>query len=295
MKKVLYGIWVLYLISILANIIRRFGIEGSILISGLVKGELVFFILMVIVFLLLVKIDTKLFSKISIGTAMFLILVNLFLVYRNINYYANYSYTSFGIPRFMAERTIYLSIIQILIFQLSFYPKTKREILKYKPTTILIILVFGFLIYLSKTSLRSLEYFPKNFETIFGREYKYILAMSNLPTDCSIIHPPYGANDSEEYRWESIKIQPILRYFLIPRILVNPVVFSDEKTRETLKNTNCYYFVEIAEKGSEWPKIDKKNMTISFDRYFEKQISYEKIEEINSKNPVKVYKVKLNL
>jgi len=113
----------------------------------------------------------------------------------------------------------------------------------------------------------------------FGVQYKYVEALRQItPQDAVIVHPEQGVV------WPLIGNQPVIRYFLFPRILVSAGV---ENFSSAIQDFSIIFLPKITDAGAEWPLIENQKIRINESTEF----SYKKLEELRSSNSVSIYKV----
>ena len=208
----------------------------------------------------------------------------------DIYYYPNYLYSTYGVRpedlRFISTANyIVFGLIAGLIFVV--VSRTlKKGIAGVWITDINIVLTtLGIVILLLLSlypfsNIRTLLRIPKgDYETKIGWRYVYIESLSNIvPEDAKIIHPPQGS------KWPEVGNQPIIRYFLFPRILISGALINDQAFVEEIGEA---YFPYVTEPP--WPEINRAKKTIIFNE--EDKVTYEELETISDKVDIVIYKI----
>lgn len=221
----------------------------------------------------------------------------------NIEYqnYPNYIFEHYGISVSQIEYLTLISGLQITsvagVFLLGLNKKNvnnKHRDLKVpikenidKISITFVVIGISIFVLLSARTFIKLPYYIKesrvNYESKIGPYYKYLdLLAKYTPTDIVVIHPP------QSEKWHEIGSQPIIRYFLFPRILVSGALFTNQKF--TL-NFDTAYFIEIDANipNKRWPLIDVKNKVIIFDE--KNEISYKQLEIDSEHQGIRIYKI----
>lgn len=318
--RILLITWLCFLLSPLLNIFRLYFVIKHDLLPFDLRGFsslLLYFPIACSVFAAIVLIlwfkeyiDKRLTPShinslrlLTIYSLCFLVVDKYLLVLEEKNY-PNYVYEHFGIIVSQLELMFFVNALQItfFIFVYSFSlsstanKKINKGLQKYKKSvsvnkignsiyfmlmgiSILIVNSFGSFLHIPTMIRQELG----GFESRVGPHYKYIKAIiDNVPESSNVIHPPQGS------KWPAIGNQPILRYFLFPRVLISGALLNNY---EIASKIDMAYFVLIDPefKDTRWPDIDSLNKNIVFDEINE--VNYSELIELNTNSTVKVYKV----
>lgn len=212
--------------------------------------------------------------------------------------YPNYIYSNYGITLIQLQFYNFVSTLQIILFFTFLFiyyssSKIKNSSLNVSKFEMLgYIIPIGGKITLQKISnivslvaLASLFtmsvsiFFDANklikssqegYEGKVGKDYKYLDLLSRFTSrDSNIIHPPQGDF------WPAIGNQPLIRYFLFPRVLVSGALILDDKIGLEIQDA---YFIEIIGNNDRpnWPIIISDKKEIIFDN--ENIVKFEKLE-----------------
>jgi hypothetical protein len=200
--------------------------------------------------------------------------------------YANYLYSRLGIE---TEKLSFMVSVSQLVFTF-FLPfiYIEKKFRKRLPLKVKLVLFTLFLfIFSSLNFLTRVNYFWKTATAgptmKYGWQFKYITALQETPIDAVIIHPPRDA------KWPATGNQPVLRYFLFPRNLVDGKLISNESYAGQF---NGALFVDIDPhdtEGVRWPIISTTLKEITFDD--ENPIAYSSLERISEIAGIAIYKV----
>ena len=313
---VLTILWVVFLLSPLLSIFRRYYVVNSKFfnfhITGLSTIFLVFpIVVSFVVFIILVlwfkrSIDKKITEPqkktmifFSVSSLIFLIVARSLIIWEQGNY-PNFLYQHLGLTIFQMELMSFVTALELflffflVVFTQSFgKPKQEqKEIIKdqagnEKYSSFLALAGLSILMILSIFTFVGWTYVykgpKKGFESVLGVQYKYVyLLATHTPPDVKIIHPPQGE------KWPATGNQPVLRYFLFPRTLISGALLNNQEFAQEIGST---YFVEIDPLSNitSWPKIDEKEKTIIFDQ--STKIEYKVLEIVFKSVEGTVYKL----
>ena len=235
----------------------------------------------------------------SISSVVFLVIARSLLVLEQRNY-PNFLYGHFGLTVSQLETMSFVAALELFVFlfmlaynrtfKLSKQNRLERNNGRAQMEIYSLILA---LVGLSGLIILSIYPFVNwsrlygevkgGFESRVGVHYKYIVLLAeNTPTDVKIIHPPQGE------KWPAIGNQPVLRYFLYPRVLISGALLDNQ---EFAMEIGSAYFVEIDTFSglTHWPKIDERSKTIIFDESTE--IKYKAIDTVFKSDEGSVYLV----
>ena len=296
-------LWLVYLATLIASVVRRYfglllpmwikvGVAGLIRVNTLV-------IILLIFFLLYFRTRYKKFW----AYPLFVFGFWLILLWLEKTGYPNFIYSIFGFtPSFLLANSLFWVVVVLFV---SIVPLFKHILmLCFWCKSYLISnckdwqlwLVIGSVIYLFVMAFRANELIRFKFldyTSVIGTEYEYIKVLASLDQSCPIIHPPYDMKFPEETRWPNLRNQPILQYFLYPKVLINGEAFIDKMYLEKIKKFPCFYFLNIKTLGQEWPSINGKK--ISFDRYKSDWLEIKSQKVIINGGQFEVRRVELNL
>jgi hypothetical protein len=235
----------------------------------------------------------KAFAFISILSVIFLAISGVLFNLELINY-PNYVYSRYGITQPQLQFMSFVTALQV-VASLSFYlysSNYKRTVGKineiktvksgdffkdFSSEKIAFLLSALGLLSLCILSVPVFFTFPsavsdagQKFESRFGTDYKYLLLLiGNTPEEGMIIHPPQGD------KWPAIGNQPLIRYFLYPRVLVSGSLMTDDNFAKEIKSG---YFVGIDgnENRPYWPEIKEDAGEVVFDE--KNSIKYKSLE-----------------
>lgn len=220
-------------------------------------------------------------------------------------FYNNYLYSNFGIRPNILILASYIDLTVLCLFGflfaitlfLSVSPcygfRTSKELLSTIKNHLLVraisiaFVVFLLLIFQSTSFLfnipKLLNEVHQNYNQRLGSDFVYIEALAYLsPKDSVVIHPP------QNNMWPMIGNQPVIRYFLFPRILVSGAIFD-----EAQQNVDfcCAYFANMpaTPQRPDWPKIDLEKKSVVFGS--KESVKFRKILLAGSQNNVKVFKI----
>jgi hypothetical protein len=123
----------------------------------------------------------------------------------------------------------------------------------------------------------------ENYSDKFGKDFVYVQVLNKYtPLDSAIIHPPQNNN------WPAIGNQPMLRFFLYPRVLISGTILDDS---DVCKSRDCYFvLIDSDYQGRPvWPEIDVKSNLITFDGSH--KIKFYSLTEIPTSAGISLYKV----
>lgn len=311
--KILMTIWVFFLTSPLVDTLNLFLLQklsASNLRLGLIfsvfhKVYLPIFSVFVILFFILWYINILSPNLLTRGHHMMLLSIGLSSIVYNISVqlllnleqinYSNFLYSRFGLR---PETLSFVSIVNLIIIAIiiSFYVTLLTQSIVNKKTKIKYI--FNFNIYISLIGLTvsiALSLYPflnifrlfhevkQSYSERLGPSYSYVQALvDSSPDNSTVIHPPQSQN------WPLVGNQPVIRYFLFPRILVSGALITNQSTVEKL---NDLYFVKIFADANapEWPTIDKAKNTIIFDQI--NKIKYKSLNLVRLYNGKEIYTI----
>lgn len=233
---------------------------------------------------------------ISILSLIFLVAVSI-LLDREAATYPNYIYSHYGITIQQLQLMYFISALELTTFLASYtYFLSRRANSRWKFAHqlssseisaflsligVLSLLIFSVTTF--STASTALVDARQGFEGRFGVDYKYVEVLANhTGNGVVIIHPPQGE------KWPAIGNQPLLRYFLHPRVLVSGALVSEQNFADV---TGEAYFVGIEPDVHRppWPLVDASNKTIVFDERAE--IKYQRLEVVFDSNMIKVFKI----
>jgi len=262
------------------------------ILGGIYKMYYVFFGLLILIIFFWVKIFlekgfTKMHErifKLSSTTALLASIFSYYLISLENKNYPNYLYSTYGVKRSHLELIFIITgYLKITVFQ----PQFEKEKTFFKKITFLVS-VAGLLIFFSQ-SVQSfiiwegfLGYAKENYSSRFIH-YNYIEELfKTVPVEGKVIHPPQNSI------WPAIGNQPVLRYFLHPRILIGGELLSNQDLADKIGTA---YFVEIDPTNvqSKWPSIERDNFLISFDG--KTKIKYSYLETFSNQNGIYVYRI----
>ena len=313
----LISLWLIFFLSPLLSVFRFYFVVNNNFLGFYIKGFssllLYFpFFISVLVFLNLVLwfsefIDNKLFTVHKKTLAILSLLNIVFLVaagsLRNLEYrnYPNFLYGHFGITVSQLEFMSFVAALELIMFlfilayDLAFKirgaTKWRSNIVATanteKASLFLAVAGFSGLVILSGYTFLNLPLMIKQekrgYDAKVGIVYKYLVLLSDhTPKNAKVIHPPQGE------KWSAIGNQPLIRYFLYPRVLISGALLNNLEFAKTIADA---YFPEIDPTidSTHWPKIDTINRTIIFDE--KSEIRYKKLETIFESEEGRVFRV----
>jgi len=229
-----------------------------------------------------------------------------YLLMLNKIHYSNYLYSNFGIRPIVLSLLSYfdlfaLCMFGVLLVESLFFsesktsnPGTGKGLLRFilndvfsKRKVFVPFVVLLLLIYQSLSSFFSMPTLLKevyqDYSQRLGSDFIYVEALASFsPEDAVVIHPP------QSNLWPLIGNQPVIRYFLFPRILVSGAVFDSKQSKFRLDHA---YFVDIPASlyRPAWPKIDLNTNSVVFG--FKESVRFRKILLSGSRENVRVFEI----
>jgi len=312
-------VWILFMATPFAGLVRHFLFLSSVEISHSLLGifnviQRSYFWLLMLINLLIVYTwyrnlsQPHLINKKHYYSLVFVIILAVIneitvrsILYLDIKYYGNYIYSNFGIlPSQLQLSSIvnYLAISIIIAFFISIFEINnkksknthKRINVRFNKTILVEVFAFLTIVYLSTYPFLNFSVIIKdayqNYSQRIGSDYVYIDSLVKLvPENGVIIHPPQSSE------WPLVGNQPVIRYFLYPRILVSGKLINTQKFADRFSSA---YFVLIDKThyAPGWPLINFDKKEISFD--INNSVNYLNIEKIGEYLGKIVYKIKFN-
>lgn len=233
----------------------------------------------------------KLFSLIVISILSLTYAVGLdLLIAWGMSKYTNFLYSQYGLqPSSLVLLQILFSVI-FVAYAAAVSILQRKDLTKFISHTpekvMLYITMFG-LFLLAVQSLYPFTRLPtlieernQGYRESIGNDYVYVQSLqTETPEDSIVILPPQGG------KWPVIGNQPLIRYFLFPRTLINGISLVSEVTEGNITEA---YFVILPGDASRpnWPIINTEEKVVVFDEV--NALPYETIEKLDNEE---IYKI----
>ncbi|MDQ3008758.1 MAG: hypothetical protein M3Q81_04125 [bacterium] len=209
--------------------------------------------------------------------------------------YPNFIYSQTGLPSSLVYMLNQVTLLILIMIFLLLFDKSKTlfriitfKFLKGSTSKIATVGVFLSFFIVVVNSFQPLINSISHYKTSkitysqkIGEDFKYIEALQNYTeSDASVIHPPQSGV------WPFIGNQPMIRYFLFPRLLISGELLE---MNELVPVNTAYFFVVNDTPTQHWPLIDMTQKSIIFDTM--NSITYQDLELIGTHRGVNVYKV----
>ena len=256
------------------------------------------------------KLHKKPFILISIMSLIFVIIIQKMFNLQYLNY-PNYIYSKYGITIIQLQFMNFVALLELMLF-ITIYlfnvggrtstnlniPVSNVKFLgnnnmfngkiTFEKVSVLIstLSIFGLFVlstsvFLDWTKLSSTS--REGYEAKVGKDYKYIeLISTKTSKDVKIIHPPQGNT------WPAIGNQPLIRYFLYPRILISGALIDNNEITQEIGEA---YFIEINSDNNltHWPLLETEKMSVTFNETY--SVKYEKLDVIFMSDYNTIYKI----
>lgn len=225
------------------------------------------------------------------------------MLYIDYSHYPNYIFSIYGIkPEFLRLISIvnyvFLGII-LGLFVAIYESKLNKKNIKAKDNesvnnvnkfnilTVINVLAIVILFSMSMYPFINLPILLKesknDYKKRIGNDYVYIDALVKLtPESSNIIHPPQSNS------WPLIGNQPIIRFFLFPRVLISGRLIDNNNIVSNFK-TSFFVVIDKTDSANDWPVIEKVRREIMFDG--KNYVKYSNIIEIGEFSGKKVYRI----
>lgn len=300
-------IFLLFILSLGSSSLKRFSIVNSTLLSPLISlfSHLVIPLAIIFPILLFYRVtkNTRNFHHnknyfTEFSTSLILFFTTIYLMKMEMTTYNNYIYFNFGIKYQDIQVITISSAISSLIFLLpiivrenkylsiniskkidEFELSVKNSLLLAFSMAAIYLLIFPSLLNLIE-KFHQIDIYNQN-KTTYGNLNEYInIAEKFIGTNNILVHPPQGSD------FPYIGNQPVIRYYLFPRILIS----GGYRDSTVYKKYDKYFFIEsTGTGGTKWPINNVTDREISFDQ--KEYQKYKTLTLISSESGHFVYEI----